>query len=223
MNNNIGTWIDWQYLLDAAQLLAKVSKQLVQNNFQLSVGSTRPFHCVASLHSVIGSVNSHQLDSTLRPTATWSFTFFPRIGQCYSSSLRDWLRKLAPSPQPIRFITKIKCNVVIGVFPRLKQFVFYFSFSSYWLHVNLTNGRRIHSKLWIISCRGDCNFSVWCSCLQCRYTMMYTYPYAYFMEDERKRLVIIHLLPRYIFIWLPRSFTQKWTLVSFSSLIPKSN
>lgn len=91
-------------------------KQLVQNNFQLSVGSTRPFHCVASLHSVIGSVNSHQLDSTLKPTATWSFTFFPRIGQCYSSSLRDWLRKLAPSPQPIKFITKIKCNVVIGVF-----------------------------------------------------------------------------------------------------------
>ena len=28
---------------------------------------------------------------------------------------------------------------------------------------------------------------------QCRYTMMYTYPYAYFMEDERKRLV--SLLP----------------------------
>lgn len=25
VNNNIGTWIDWQYLLDAAQLLAKVS------------------------------------------------------------------------------------------------------------------------------------------------------------------------------------------------------
>ena len=24
---------------------------------------------------------------------------------------------------------------------------------------------------------------------QCRYTLMYTYPYAYFMEDERKRLV----------------------------------
>lgn len=172
---------------------------------------------------MIGSVNSHQLDSTLKPTATWSFTFFPRIGQCHSSSLRDWLRKLAPSPQPIRFITKIKCNVVIGVFPRLKQFIFYFSFSSYWLHVNLPNGRRIHSKLWIISCRGDCNFSVWCSCLQCRYTMMYTYPYAYFMEDERKRLVTIHLLPRYIFIWLPRSFTQKWTLVSFNSLTPKSD
>ena len=28
---------------------------------------------------------------------------------------------------------------------------------------------------------------------QCRYTLMYTYPYAYFMEDERKRLV--SLLP----------------------------
>ena len=25
--------------------------------------------------------------------------------------------------------------------------------------------------------------------LQCRYTLMYTYPYAYFMEDDRKKLV----------------------------------
>ena len=43
---------------------------------------------------------------------------------------------------------------------------------------------------------------------QCRYTLMYTYPYAYFMEDERKRLV--SLLPENS----PYNFDKKNTLYS---------
>jgi hypothetical protein len=52
VNNNVGTWIDWQYLLDAATLLAKVcagSKQQIfvlqcQNNMSFSIISEDGSH-----------------------------------------------------------------------------------------------------------------------------------------------------------------------------------
>lgn len=42
VNNNMGTWIDWQYLLNATLLLAKVCYSLLlQLYFCLSIYSTR--------------------------------------------------------------------------------------------------------------------------------------------------------------------------------------
>lgn len=39
-----------------------------------------------------------------------------------------------------------------------------------------------------------CTNALFHQCCQCRYTLMYTYPYAYYMEDSRKKLVSCFLM-----------------------------
>ena len=51
----------------------------------------------------------------------------------------------------------------------------------------------------IIDCRlrddkHDCVFFIYLLTLQCRYTLKYTYPYAYYMEGERKALVSLPVI-----------------------------
>lgn len=70
--NNLGTWIDWQYMQNAAKLLAKVRKYLVHiHSVMFFIGyASQPF-----LHRVhlflLFSVATHCSIPTPTPT-TWS-------------------------------------------------------------------------------------------------------------------------------------------------------
>ena len=55
------------------------------------------------------------------------------IAMVYLTSLCDWSRKLAPLSQPIKLKTETKRSLVTRVFPRFRQFAWFFSLSSHWL------------------------------------------------------------------------------------------
>lgn len=71
--NNLGTWIDWQYMQNAAKLLAKVRKYLVHiHSVMFFIGyASQPFFTSCAFAFPLFSVATHCSIPTPTPT-TWS-------------------------------------------------------------------------------------------------------------------------------------------------------